>query len=389
MLEIENQNVERIPETIQKLKKEKNIYVYGDGDLAHTIIQELHRWNIKVEGILVSEGRKQKDTLSGLVSEEIQEFIVHNDRKIVIIAGYSVYLHKELSKRILLLECVDKLIVWDGCGTLCSNHFLPLEDDMELLDNYYVGLIKRDLNYNYFKMNEDKFIQTYDWLSDVKSKNIMQLYLNGHINLNAFPIQSEWKIEDVINQYFPEDVVTLGREEVFVDCGAYTGDTLEEFSRRVNWFQKYYALEPDDRRFEDIHKVAQNVNGEVIHLPIGAWDKKDVLFFSQNNACGEITENENNESESIAVDSVDNIVDINDKVTFIKMDIEGAELPALKGAENTIKKNKPKLAICVYHKREDLITIPQYIKGLVPEYRLYLRCHFPYASELVLYAIPM
>ena len=63
MLEIENQNVERIPETIQKLKKEKNIYVYGDGDLAHTVIQELYRWNIKIEGVLVSEGRKQKDTL--------------------------------------------------------------------------------------------------------------------------------------------------------------------------------------------------------------------------------------------------------------------------------------------------------------------------------------
>ena len=69
------------------------------------------------------------------------------------------------------------------------------------------------------------------------------------------------------------------------------------------------------------------------------------------------------------------------------MDIEGAELSALHGAEKTIKRDKPVLAICVYHKREDLIAIPQYIKELVPEYKLYLRAHFPYASELVLYAI--
>lgn len=68
------------------------------------------------------------------------------------------------------------------------------------------------------------------------------------------------------------------------------------------------------------------------------------------------------------------------------MDIEGSELRALMGSEETIKKYKPKLAICIYHKREDLITIPQYIKIIVPEYKLYLRAHFPYVSETVLYA---
>lgn len=69
------------------------------------------------------------------------------------------------------------------------------------------------------------------------------------------------------------------------------------------------------------------------------------------------------------------------------MDIEGAELPALHGALKIIKRDKPTLAICVYHKREDLITIPQYIKKIVPEYKLYLRVHYAYASELVLYAV--
>ena len=76
-----------------------------------------------------------------------------------------------------------------------------------------------------------------------------------------------------------------------------------------------------------------------------------------------------------------------EKATFIKMDIEGSELEALKGAKNQIMNYSPRLAICVYHKREDLITIPQYIKKLVPEYKLYLRAHFPYASELVIYGI--
>ena len=81
------------------------------------------------------------------------------------------------------------------------------------------------------------------------------------------------------------------------------------------------------------------------------------------------------------------MIEEEEKVSFIKMDIEGAELPALNGAEKIIQRHKPKLAVCVYHKREDLITIPQYIKSIVPEYKFYLRVHFPYASELVLYGV--
>ena len=70
------------------------------------------------------------------------------------------------------------------------------------------------------------------------------------------------------------------------------------------------------------------------------------------------------------------------------MDIEGAELPSLKGAENTIRHYKPKLAISVYHKYDDLFTIPKYIKSLNNEYKFYLRAHYkPYFNDLVLYAI--
>jgi hypothetical protein len=70
------------------------------------------------------------------------------------------------------------------------------------------------------------------------------------------------------------------------------------------------------------------------------------------------------------------------------MDIEGAELEALRGAKNVIKHNKPKLAICVYHKPNDLISIPQYIKGLVGDYKFYLRQHQFVSWDMVLYALP-
>ena len=74
-------------------------------------------------------------------------------------------------------------------------------------------------------------------------------------------------------------------------------------------------------------------------------------------------------------------------VTFIKLDIEGAEIDALKGAKESIKKWKPRLAICIYHKPEDPIEIPLYIHGLVPEYRMYIRHYSTCKAETVLYCV--
>jgi hypothetical protein len=88
----------------------------------------------------------------------------------------------------------------------------------------------------------------------------------------------------------------------------------------------------------------------------------------------------------IEVDSIDHVTQ-GEKVSFIKMDIEGAELEALRGAQNTIRQHKPKLAVCVYHMQEDLVTIPQYILSLREDYKLYLRHYGNSCTETVLYAI--
>ena len=76
-----------------------------------------------------------------------------------------------------------------------------------------------------------------------------------------------------------------------------------------------------------------------------------------------------------------------EEATYIKMDVEGAELRALYGAEKTIRTYRPKLAVCMYHKPEDLVTIPQYIYSIRDDYRFYIRNHSPYGIEMVLYAV--
>ena len=118
----------------------------------------------------------------------------------------------------------------------------------------------------------------------------------------------------------------------------------------------------------------------------GTWSENTTLYFeASNDGASHISDQG---KDSIEVIKIDDVVDPFERVTFIKMDVEGSELESLKGAEQTIRRDKPKLAICIYHKAEDMYQLPLYIKELVPEYRLYLRHHSNGDGETVLYAMP-
>ncbi len=188
-------------------------------------------------------------------------------------------------------------------------------------------------------------------------------------------------------QYFDNDIIPFSQNEVFVDCGAYNGDTVLAFienlkANNITGYNKIYAFEADKKNFA---KLCANVkslkNIEVI--PMGVYDDAKTLFFGNE---GTTAARISDRGTSIETTKIDEAVK-NDNVTFIKMDIEGSELKALKGAENIIKRCRPKLAICVYHKSEDLITIPQYIQSLNPNYKLYFRNYEEQAVESVIYAV--
>ncbi|OON96595.1 MAG: hypothetical protein ATN32_06265 [Candidatus Epulonipiscium fishelsonii] len=173
------------------------------------------------------------------------------------------------------------------------------------------------------------------------------------------------------NQYF-DSIVKLSQDEIFVDLGALYGGTSIEFARRTNYtYKQIYIFEPDSLSYE---RTKNNItkadlkNVEIFN--IGGWSKKDTLSFN-NTGVGRSKISDNGTSK-VEVDSLDNVLG-DTPVTFIKMDIEGAELEALIGAKEIIQKYKPHLAISVYHKPEDIFEIPLYIKKLVPEYKLYIR----------------
>ena len=234
--------------------------------------------------------------------------------------------------------------------------------------------------------NADVLGRLYDCLADDKSKQCMTAFLNQRIS-GKFGY-----LEPLAGgtQYYEQELYDISRISCMIDCGAFDGDSYREFcccyelAAGEPYKGRAFLLEPDKSNFEKMISEVSGCHG-VVPLNIGVWDKKDVLSFNEREMSGRIIDAG---GISINTDSIDNITsDLRGGVDLIKMDIEGSELKALEGAANTIKKYHPVLAVCVYHKKEDLITIPQYIKSLWPEYRLYLRNYSKYSQELVLYAL--
>ncbi len=188
-----------------------------------------------------------------------------------------------------------------------------------------------------------------------------------------------------VRQYFEEPFLTCEAEEVFVDAGAFDlFSTIRLQEICGGRLKRAYAFEPDEVNFAKCRELVERENLSYVKLmPYGTWDEETTLNFSQmGNACSDICESGKTVIRTMPIDRV-----VREKVTFIKMDVEGAELKSLMGAHDTILRDMPKLAVSIYHKYEDMVRLPLYIKSLVPDYRLYVRHYSNNASETVLYAI--
>lgn len=197
---------------------------------------------------------------------------------------------------------------------------------------------------------------------------------------NIFQFAYEPGIGQNGNQYY--DLFTPEEGEVFIDAGAYDGDSLEGFLRWVDGREyKAYALETSAYMC-GLLKAKQIPNVEVVNR--AAWNCEEALISTDTSRGSNVLGIGEKESDLYGA-AIDSMVD-GGKVTFIKMDIEGAELKALEGAKNTIKRYHPKLAICIYHRPTDIYDIGRYILELNPDYKLHIRHYTAGTGETVLYA---
>ena len=236
----------------------------------------------------------------------------------------------------------------------------------------------------YFLKYKNLQNEVLELLEDEESKKQYLAHLDCRINLNFDGLPHA----DTRNQYFPADIIQLSDKEVFLDAGAYTGDTLTDFIKRINGrFLKYLALEPDPKNLEKLNKTVSDSGLsdkiEVYEYAVGA-ENCTLRFEATGGGGAGISKDGGIEVSCVKIDDKF----YNDAPTYLKFDIEGAELDALAGAKQTILTHKPTMAVCIYHLPDDLWTIPLYIKEHYPFYKLYARTHQFDGLDFVLYAIP-
>ena len=241
-----------------------------------------------------------------------------------------------------------------------------------------------ELNHVFTTPEISRIVTLYNLLSDEKSKEVYKAVLKFKLTEDyTYLINVK---DDVKKQYFDE-VVKFSDEEVFVDCGGYTGDTIEAFLKAVdNKFKHIYSFEPDGRNFKILTKYVEGLEqkDKIKAIKAGVYYKSSV-FYLQGEEMAIACTNEATDRK-VEVCAIDDVVKF--APTYIKMDIETFETYALLGAMESIVKYKPKLAISIYHKFDDLWNIPLLLKQWVSEYDLYIRHYECYQAETVVYAIP-
>ncbi len=337
----------------------KKLYIHGCGEIGRILETRLRSLGCRIEAFTADRNY----FVQGQMVQDIP-----------VICTSDVLVQKEDAAVIIGHRRQKPCMDWGGAG-------------IEVIDGDIFSMYSCDssgqLDYEFVMQHLDKFQQTCDLLEDDKSRRCLEAYLNQKISGKFEYLKDCY--ED--NQYFDKELVAFSRIRTLADCGAYDGDSYHSFRKnfKENTSREYegraYLLETDPENYKRLKKNCENWKN-CYALNTGAWDKKSVLKFAGGGTSGGIS---SNGSIFVNADSLDSLVE--GELDFIKMDIEGSEYRALSGARQQIKTYHPILAVCVYHKKWDLIEIPQLILSFCPEYKFYLRAYSRYCQELVLYGI--
>lgn len=240
-------------------------------------------------------------------------------------------------------------------------------DIVEIVRDHIIGIEEANRQH-YFLQNREKMMNVLGQMGDQKSKEVLCEYLRG-IFVNDYYMLP---ILPSVHKYMGDGLFENRKDEVFVSVGGSTGDTIFYFLENYSEFSKIFCFEGESLAYA-------SMQSNLTILPTEVESRIEAV----NRFVGKKTEGNVVKLDDVLADS---------NVSLISMDIEGMELEALMGAESVICEYLPILAICAYHKKEDLIELTAYIHSLSDQYQFFVRkyaSHIKWTNgELVLYAIP-
>jgi len=356
--EIKNSIINRYQNILNNLDE---VYIFGAKELGKRFCKFFGESGIKVAGFIDNNSSKHNQDYCGYKIYSIDSLLKKKDDAVIVIASTN-YLY-EIKNQLEKLE-FKKVIPCQIFYLIDKNIYKP--------EPSFDGIVE-DIAHN-----KQKYLNFYNILEDKKSKEVLDTVVNFRLN-HDFSLYSKICSE---NQYFGEPFIKFSENDIFIDGGAFDGDTALNFIKKTdNKFKKILFFEPDSASF---FKAQQNLKDckNIEFFQKGLYsEEKTFKFNSLGNLGSNIDDDGDTEIKVISIDEV-----LKEKANYIKMDIEGAELEALKGAKNQLIQGT-QLAISLYHKSWDIWEIPEYIKQINPNYRFYIRHYTNSIFETVLYAI--
>jgi len=231
-----------------------------------------------------------------------------------------------------------------------------------------------------FASNKIQYKWVFDLLSDQESQKTFNAIINFRLSNNLSFMEGFVERQD--SQYFEGFLELQGNGEVFVDVGGFDGSSSLGFIKNCPYYKEIHFFEPEKNNMSIAVEKLKSYHS-INYYEIALSDNKGFVRFSIN---GSSSRFDNNGSIHIYTDKLDDTVSA--PVSYIKMDIEGAEKNALMGAQNIIKTFHPRLAVCVYHLGDDFWRIPELLLSIREDYNIYLRHYTEGIAETVMYFVP-
>jgi FkbM family methyltransferase len=288
---------------------------------------------------------------------------------------------EELPPSAIVINCstsispidVEQKIKLAGKAALVSIHELIYAAAGGIAQPWFVCDQRQD-----WKLFEAEWSAVFASLHDEPSRQALLDVVRYRLTANTRIMQNyKVRMED---QYF-EPFLDL-RSEVFVDAGGFDGDTTEQFCRRHPDYLKVHLFEPSQRNMRAAN-IRLGAYRDIIFHQEGLSDRAGGMTFdAEAGSASAVTSGSGEEVQMTTLDLA-----VTEPVTLIKMDLEGWEMTALAGCEQHIRKDRPKLAIAVYHRASDFRTIWRYARSLHPDYKVYLRHYTQGWSETVMFFV--
>ncbi len=320
----------------------KPIVLYGMGNGADKIISALDRYDIKISGVFASDGF-------------VRQKIFHGFK----VTDYNTA--KENFGDMIVLVCFGTALpeVIGNIRRIASEQELYAPDVPVYGDVLF--------NMEYVLDNRERLENVYNILADEQSKKVFE---------NAVMYKLTGKIDYLFDcETQPceiyENILKFSDSETYFDLGAYRGDTVEEFLSIVSGYNKIVAVEPDFKTYNKLCAATADIEN-ISNINACVSDIDGEVLFDMQHSRGSSAGQGSGSMNSVTLDTLSK----ESAPTYIKMDIEGAEVAAIKGGADTIVSYKPKMQIAAYHRSEDLIAVPQAVLKINSDYKIYLR-HFP------------